>query len=513
MRKPRALAASSVGLLIGGGCASLLGLDGVAYRDAEGGGGAATADASGGTGTGGFDAPGGAGGAGIATRVAATVVAGSEAQRGLGVAVGDNDRVYLLGEFSGNVVGLPTLPVNAPGPPDTLLVSFNGDLTPVWTRTFGGEGRVPAAMAVDASSVFVAATNGSRNLDLGEAGAITPAPCVIPETSGTCLRNDVVAFKYDLDFDLRWWRAGGVANGDERSEGIAILDGDPVFLASYARAQSLFGLTLPDVENRTGLVVRLRDETIAGADGWVTPIGNPNRRNIPRAIAADGDDVGALVNTDNASGVRGLDLHRLGPDGTPSWTDAVSWEGHADGRDLTADGDGGFVLAARLLAPISGPVAVSPVGDADGVLIHVGDDRSAEVVAQFEGDVRHLCLAATAAGGWVVGGSFVGDLGVGPPTTTLGGDPVATSGFVLELDAAGQLAWSPLTFAGSDTGEVEVRDLALAPNGDILVTGSWRGGVNFAGTLLESVPAAGSSDAPDAAYDAYVQRYRRPAAP
>lgn len=483
------------------GCESLLGLGEVDYRPVATGG----AGAQGGAATTGGGGTGGSGGAvhEPGDRIWNTTVVGELGQRGLRLAVDAADRTYAVGQLDG-AVDIPPLRENEVGQPEALLIALDPAGTPQRSRNLGGTGSIELSLAVDGTEVFVA--GGHRSVDLSPSAGVelSPACSTLPVDQTNCGNRNAAAIKYDAEFDLRWWRDEGILSDDELIRGIDVVDGDPVFLASYTAAQTFFDTALTAPATRECLVVRLTNGDDTAPAAWAQSLGDPDRSDSPRALIAHDDRIAVLIDTSNGT-ARGMDVHVLdATTGNAIWTTPFTLEGDVRAQDIVADGNGGYLVTARLVGPATSPMALTPVGTADGLLLHLDALGNLTDLRQWTGRTKHLELARAPDGSLALAGTFLDELVI-DGSLTLPGDPEHDTGFVLELDPTGQVVWSHV-FAGSSLGEAEMRDVAFAPNGDIVVVGSWAGKVLFDFGELESRPAPTNGTAADA-WDMIVIRY------
>ncbi|WP_438027053.1 hypothetical protein [Sorangium sp. So ce233] len=186
--------------------------------------------------------------------------------------------------------------------------------------------------------------------------------------------------------------------------------------------------------------------------------------------------------------------------------------------DEDCDGVGcSDVLWARMFG--SGPfqwatsVAISPKGDRIALAglyrdeINFGPDattalpeqaRGGAFLAVFDGEGRHLYSVGVPAGdSWPVvaidaesNALFAASY---TETVNLGGGDLPVSGrsamLVAKLDSDGGHVWST-HFGGPDSPEIDPVDVAVAPDGDLVITGFFKGTVSFGGPALEAVNAS-----------------------
>ncbi|MDC0666629.1 nucleotide-binding protein [Nannocystis radixulma] len=181
-------------------------------------------------------------------------------------------------------------------------------------------------------------------------------------------------------------------------------------------------------------------------------------------------------------------------DGAHAWSLPFGQGSDDEGVRVAFDPAGNLFLAARndggALDFGGGPLVNA--GNYDVYLAKFAPDGTHLWSKRFgDADIQGytgLALATTPAGHVVLGGEFVGtiDFGGGPLQQA---QPQFVSMFLAELDAAGDHVWSEAYHSGEDVG---VHDLAIAPDGHILLGGYFYVSLDLGGPELVS---GGSFDA------------------
>jgi len=134
----------------------------------------------------------------------------------------------------------------------------------------------------------------------------------------------------------------------------------------------------------------------------------------------------------------------------------------------------GFVGQCTPHAPATDPEGTCLPGQCDGAGVCArGTPLDAGAIASLSGETRARAIAATTAGGAVVGGTFTATTSVGTLQQTSAGGYDA---FLAKLDASGNPVWLSRFGAGSDQ---TILDIATGPNGTIAIVGAAGGNFDF----------------------------------
>lgn len=158
---------------------------------------------------------------------------------------------------------------------------------------------------------------------------------------------------------------------------------------------------------------------------------------------------------------------------------------------LAVDGAGRVLFGGRTVAG-SLDLGAGPVpGNVDGFVAALGSTGDAAFAAALDPGQQPSAVAADAAGNVIVLGTFTGAIGMSP------------SSFLRKLDSAGQTLWTVTILSGPDWGNaLELRDLAVRPDGSLLAVGYLRGQVQVGGVTLSAAYGTSLNTAVLLAFDA-----------
>jgi hypothetical protein len=312
-------------------------------------------------------------------------------------------------------------PLTSAGVNDAYLCKLSASGQHVWSRRFGGTGTEGwNGLAVDANGDVVAGGVFNGTSDFG-AGPLTS------------MGSDVIVAKYDANGGAVWTKSYGDGATQQANavatdaNGNIVVGGHFASLMSFGGAQPLASGS-PFLYN--GFIVKLSP---TGAEIWSRSLGTAGVNEIVSSVAVDpSGNVYALGYYNGTTNVGGPDL-LTAPAGT---TGIFVVKLDPNGNHVWSRG---FVPTATFAFP--GHVAVGAAG-------------SVVVTAGLGGDVD--------AGGGVRHCSNVGNTGA----------------FVAKLDAAGNHVWSNC-YAG--TGNSVARGVAIDGAGQVILTGSFSGTVDFGG--------------------------------
>lgn len=161
-------------------------------------------------------------------------------------------------------------------------------------------------------------------------------------------------------------------------------------------------------------------------------------------------------------------------------------EHHQAGTAVAVDGQGNIVLAGSFKGTLGLGGDEEAEGESDMFVAKLGP--GGEVLwrraARSTSSGKALGVAVDGAGNVVVVGSFRGELAVGATTLTNAGDKDAV---VVKLDENGAPLWVK---AFGDGADQEALGVSTDPEGNVLVTGVFLGGVELGGAELEATGAA-----------------------
>lgn len=349
------------------------------------------------------------------------------------------------------------------------------------------EQRGSAVAASDDGAVLAAYASG--DIDLG-GGALSEL--------GNSSKPDCVIASFAEGGEHRWSRRFA----DCVARGVALaVDGD-VVLAGSADGKVDFGGGALNGGNEDVVIARLDAE---GGHRWSRRFGG-GQAQLATAVAVDAAGNAVVTGTfwgkldlrkDAAGDDDGLLLSSAGEsDGFVAKLDAegrVLWAGrfgdaahHQAGTAVTVDGQGNIILAGWFKGTLGLGGDEEGVSESDMFVAKLGPGGEVlwRRVARSTSAGKALGVAVDGAGNVVVVGSFRGELAVGETTLTNAGDKDAV---VIKLDENGAPLWAK---AFGDGADQEALGVSTDPEGNVLVTGVFLGGVELGGARLEASGAA-----------------------
>lgn len=205
-------------------------------------------------------------------------------------------------------------------------------------------------------------------------------------------------------------------------------------------------------------------------DGGVAVVGS-----FAGQLGADGKMIEAVFDPLQGDGY----LLRYSPDGELLWLRALGGPGLQWTTTAVALPGGKIGFGGNFSQQlVVGDVILAAMGNNSGFVgVFAADGGLLWVMAFGAGDVYVRDLAATADGGLVVVGDYVGGLPIGDNIYMSAGlDP-----FIARFDAGGQPVWS---VAPSGNGPDGARGVAVGPDGAVAVTGYFSGALSLGGVSL-----------------------------
>ncbi len=256
------------------------------------------------------------------------------------------------------------------------------------------------------------------------------------------------------------------------------------------------GTTCPEGQEGCGPPVDpcVLGEGCSGAADWLVRSGNPAiQRGSDAAMLADGGvavvgsfagqiGVGDMVIDAAFDPLQGDGyLLRYSADGQLLWLQkfggaSVQWATTVTGMTGARIGVGGF-FSGELI--VGGKVIAQPGNNSGFVGVFDGDGALAWAMPFGAGDVYVRDLAATADGGLVVVGDFVGVLALGPKKYMSADLDL----FVARFDVNGMVLWSAAPHGAFADG---ARGVAVGPDGSTTVTGYFSTALDLGGDVLNT---------------------------
>jgi hypothetical protein len=365
----------------------------------------------------------------------------------------------------------------------------------VWAKVFGDvDVGMASDVAVDEDGNVVIAGHFAGTTDFGD-GPLTSAGAA-----------DAFVAKFDPAGQLLWSQRYGDA-ADQAALGVAVDGASNVVVTGQFRGSIDFGGGALTSAGEEDVFVAKLDSS--GKHVWSKRFGDAAVQ-TPTSIAANA--AGTVVVAGEFDGAIDFGLGPLTGSGGPLGSDgfvvsldaagAANWSrgfGNADANnanllltdtagDVAIDASGAVWLVGWFHGTIdlgSGPITSQSAAQ-DALLVKFDPSGDPEwhhtwfVPGMFgQVGVYPDVVTSDAGGNAIVGGHFVGtfDAGAGPMTSG-----VADDFFVVKLDPAGQASWSTSYPTGGAADSFT--DAATTPSGQIVLTGSFEGDLDFGGGTI-----------------------------
>jgi hypothetical protein len=307
-----------------------------------------------------------------------------------------------------------------------------------------------------------------------------------------------------LGSDAGIW--SGVLNGtqDEMVTSMALDPEDNPVIVGYFDEQLVFGdqtLNSPVDEDADGFVMEL--PSAGGKPPWFQHVGVTSQQ-IVGSVAVDAlgntwfggsfHDMADVAGTQVFAIIPGAQwdalLGKLDPLGNPLWL-----RGWGDAFDdntvaLCVDGQNNGLVAISFAGNLDVGTGVYTAVDVDVLVVELnatGEPRWATQVSGA-GDLRVHGMACDPSGGVALFGTYQGVLDVGGESLP---DSGSITGYLVRLDASGTTT-SVRIYPGVVDPATVGRPVAFDVDGNLLLTGSFQGSVDFGGGALESVVIPGT---------------------
>jgi hypothetical protein len=214
-------------------------------------------------------------------------------------------------------------------------------------------------------------------------------------------------------------------------------------------------------------------------------------------------DPGPGVVSASTVGSSDVYLVKLDPNGNFVWGRSYGSSGADEGTTLYLDNQGmlyatGFFLTQIDFSSGAGTLVLNSFGDFDAFLLKIdtaGNEQWAKQLGGFMGIEEGRSVVADDSSNVYLAGLFTGTADFDPSNNmfqlTAGGG-TSFEGFVVKLDANGNLVWAKqLGGTNSDLA----RNIAINSNGDLFVTGTYRGTADFdPGAAVANLTSNGADD-------------------
>jgi hypothetical protein len=369
-----------------------------------------------------------------------------------------------------------------------------------------GGGCAPASMA--ACYDGPAATEGHGLCQAGSktcnAEGTAYGPCVgevtpTPEDCATATDEDCDGLAPACDGAFAWSTRFGDGQNQTGNAIVADASGD-IFVGGYFDGAIDLGggMVIASAGGADAFVVKLGP---TGAPVWGRGFGDAAYQSVSSLAA---DEEGSILATGSfagavdfgggglvATGSSDVFLVKLDTNGAYVYGKRFGGLQSQGATAIRVDSGGAAFVTGFFTGSIDfGPGAMSSVGGAD-VFVAKIDSAGNTVWAKSFGDAANQygeALGVTAAGDVVVAGDYLGSINLGGKTLVNTAGIGAMKLFVAKLDTNGQHVWSK---SFGESGKIANIHLATSPQGDVGITGSFTGSVDFGGGAL--VATGGSS--------------------
>jgi uncharacterized protein (AIM24 family) len=404
-------------------------------------------------------------------------------QHGTSVAVDDQGNVVVTGFFAG-AIDLGGGALLSAGGEDLFVAKLDASGNHLWSKRFGdAANQYGQGIGVDsAGNVFVTGYF-SGAMDFG-AGALQSAG-----------GEDLFVVKLDASGNPLWSKSFGDA-ADQNGACVAVDSaGNVLVTGSFSGSADFGGGALQALGNKDIFLLKLDAN---GAHLWSSRFGDAMDQH-GESVAVDG--AGNVLVTGSFSGavdfgggtLQGLGnkdifLLKLDANGAHLWSKSFGDSGLQDGKSIAVDGSGNVLVTGLFTGTIDfGGVPLKSAGGSD-LFVAKLDANGNPLWSKSFGDMADQYgagVAVDSAGNALVTGSFLGVVDFGGGALPAIGDRDI---FLLKLDANGAHQWSRRF---GDAAAQFGQDVAVDGAGNVLVTGSFGGAVDFGGGNL---PSAGSDD-------------------
>jgi hypothetical protein len=348
--------------------------------------------------------------------------------------------------------------------------------------SMGGMGQGGEDLSVVAGSVTV----GSGSSSSSSSSGMPPPKCTIKDPNGG-------ATKFASAYGDASFQTGSAIAFDK--------SGNMIVVGAFSGSLNLGTTTLNSAGGDDVFIAKFNT---GGQLMWAKSFGDGN---VQTTSGIGTDTAGNIYVTGNfkgsinfgggalsAAGVLFVDvfLVKLTPDGNHVWSQKFGDENVQNARGVAVDAGGNVIVAGYFQNTINfGGSALTSAGLDDIFLAKFNTDGMHQWSRRFGDageDQRARAVAIDGTGNVYIAGETAGtlDLGGGGMTATTN-----TSAFAAKLDSLGNATW--LKLSGGDAGSKAIGNaIAVGPNGDVAVAGSFSGMFDLGGT---SVSNAGVDDA------------------
>lgn len=372
------------------------------------------------------------------------------------------------------------------GSSDIFISKHDPSGNVLWVQQAGGSSfDVAEGIVIDANGNCIIAGYFNESFTIGDTTLIAVAT------------TDLVVAKFDNDGNFLWAEQGA-GGGTDFATDVATDAFGNVYITGRSNGNITFGdSTLATVGGLMDVIVAKYSSN--GDFIWAKMLGEANY-DAGEEIIVDHDNNFIITGTfrfedlalgdTTLSNNGGFDVFiaKYDPDGSLLWASRAGGLGDDNGQGITVDADNNIITTGRFAfdALFDNDSTLTSAGDRDIYLAKYNPEGTLLWVRQAGGDDfdEGLGVAVNAAGDIYMTGNFHHEAAF--QDTTIGGSAGKTI-FVAKYDSDGMVQWAHHAGGLSDSGY----DIVCNNSGDVLVSGSFEGEIEFHNFSVES---SGSED-------------------
>jgi hypothetical protein len=413
----------------------------------------------------------------------------ANSQLGRAVASDSHSNILVVADGAGTI-DFGGGPVSGGSTGAVFVAKLDPNLGQLWALGFTASNSIVRGLAVDGADAVLVGGSFTNTLDVG-GGVLTSA-------SGA----DVFVTKRSAGGAHVWSRRLGGLGNQSVTAVAAGSKGDVLLVGGSAGALDFGGTSYATAGSEDGYVVKLA--AADGGDTWIRPLGGAGSLVRPMGVAVDRNDnvlvaghfagavdFGGGVLTSTGGAAAGFDVFVVKFDaaGKHLWSkrfgDAAD---HQEAAGVAVDAQGSVFVTGSFLGTIDfGGGALTTAGGSDIFLVKLDAGGSYQWAKRYgdAADQRATSVAVDVGGNVLITGGIAGvvDFG-GGMLAGFGGQDV----FLTKLDTSGSYVWAKRYGNAQDQ---QASSIAADPSSNVLLTGSFLGGLDFGVGALSS---GGGSD-------------------
>ncbi|MGK3959901.1 SBBP repeat-containing protein [Sorangium sp. So ce118] len=391
--------------------------------------------------------------------------------------------IFMVGHFYGTLsLDGSASPLTSAGNNDGFLARFSADGTAQWSKRFGdGAYQEVRSLAMDGARALLLTGAFVNTIDFG-GGSLS--------SGGS---NDVFVAKLDEDGNHIWGNRFGNSSNQYGNDIATDASNNIIITGSFGGTLDFGGEALTSAGGTDIFVAKFNS---SGEHLWSSRFGNvANQSGNAVAVDSAGNvyiagSFGGTVNFGGTTlvsvGMNDIFLAKLDPSGTHLWSARFGDAGEQSGNDVAVDHADSVVVVGGFNGTTDfGGGALASQGGNDIFVAKLSTAGVHDWSRRF-GDAAEqtgLGVAADGSDNLVVTGSCAGTFGFGGPMLPGGG---RLDAFMTKLTPAGNHFWSQRF---GDSADQVGAGVAVDGLGNVIMTGTLAGTVNFGGSLLASAGA------------------------